>query len=109
MAGSHHHYPFCPERILQVTPFLRIEVATEGRIQRGETLLFPNVSPGDRHSVVVVLTGGHFVKTGQFSATELRDGLPLSINYFQRRPRPGWGEPRSGHLELHATSRSQPG
>ncbi|MHB1639228.1 MAG: hypothetical protein ACYCUD_05245 [Candidatus Dormibacteria bacterium] len=74
--------PFCPERIELVTPHLPARIAASGRIQVGEAVLFPNLSPYDRHSVVVVLTRDHFLRPEEFRAHHLADGLTALIEYF---------------------------
>jgi galactose-1-phosphate uridylyltransferase len=103
--------PFCPERILQVTPKLDPAISPSGRIQRGEANLFPNISPYDRHSVVVVLTEEHFVPGNQFTAQQLADGLQASIEYFRSLPQVPRGThsvltwnymPPSGATQVHA-------
>jgi galactose-1-phosphate uridylyltransferase len=66
-----------------VTPKLPPEVAAGGRICQGEAVLFPNISPYDRHSVVVVLTSTHFVPPEDFSPSQLADGLAAAQVYFR--------------------------
>ncbi|MGC1184841.1 MAG: hypothetical protein WBA31_06785 [Candidatus Dormiibacterota bacterium] len=85
--------PFCPDRILEVTPRLDPAIVAEGLIRRGESTLFPNISPYDRHSVVTVLTQDHYVPGDRFTATQLADGLQACIEYFRALPR----VPRSTH------------
>jgi len=85
--------PFCPERILSVTPRLPDAIARGGRVQRGEATLFPNISPYDRHSVVVALTREHFVAADRFTAVQLADGLLASLAYFRALP----GSRRGSH------------
>ena len=80
--SSREHCPFCPERVLKVTPLLPSRLAPEGRIRQGEALLFPNISPYYRHSVVVTLTREHFVAPGRFTTTQLADGLGAARQYF---------------------------
>jgi galactose-1-phosphate uridylyltransferase len=75
--------PFCPERIMRVTPKLSPQVAASGRICQGEATLFPNISPYDRHSVVVALTRAHFVPPERFTPAQLRDGLSAAQTYFR--------------------------
>ena len=55
VADSRLACPFCPERVMDVTPQLPKTAAPSGRIRRGEAVLFPNISPYDRSSVVTVL------------------------------------------------------
>jgi galactose-1-phosphate uridylyltransferase len=81
--SSRANCPFCPERILRVTPKLLPGVAPGGRISQGEAVLFPNISPYDRHSVVVVLTSAHFVPPDEFRPTQLADGLGAAQTYFR--------------------------
>lgn len=114
--------PFCPERLQQVTPLLPTAIAAEGRIQRGEATVFPNLSPYDRHSVVVTLTREHFLAADQFKVDQLADGLMAAIEYFRSLPRVGRGNyaivtwnymPPAGatqvHAHLQAFSTNRPG
>jgi len=75
--------PFCPELVLQATPLLPLAQAVDGRISRGEATLFPNLSPYDRHSVVVVLTEQHFLSPEQFTPTQIANGLEALQEYFR--------------------------
>ncbi|HVB54502.1 MAG TPA: hypothetical protein VNF24_09980 [Candidatus Acidoferrales bacterium] len=114
--------PFCPERLLKVTPLLPRAIAQNGRIQRGEATVFPNLSPYDRHSVVVSLTREHFLPADQFTEAQLADGLLALIEYFRALPRVGRGThavvtwnymPPAGatqvHAHLQAFSTNRPG
>jgi len=114
--------PFCPDRLLTVTPLLPPAIAGKSRIQRGEATLFPNISPYDRHSVVITLSRKHFVPANQFTATQLADGLLASIEYFRLLPQVGRGThsvvtwnymPPGGatqvHPHLQAFSTNRPG
>lgn len=111
VAQSRPGCPFCPERVLAVTPLLPSEIAADGRIQRGEAVLFPNISPYDRHSVVVTLSREHFLEANQFSAAQLVDGLWATIEYFRALPKVGRGTysaltwnymPPAGATQVHA-------
>ncbi|MGH7643412.1 MAG: hypothetical protein ACRENX_10485 [Candidatus Dormibacteria bacterium] len=103
--------PFCPDRVLQVTPLLPKSIAATGRLERGEAVLFPNISPYDRHSAVVVLSHEHFLSADAFSDSQLADGLMLAIEYFRALPTPPrrthsvvtWNYmPPSGATQVHA-------
>ncbi len=87
IAASRPGCPFCPERILQVTPLLPVAVSPEGRIRRGEALVFPNISPYDRHSVVITLTRAHYLAADQFLQPQLADGVLAAAEYFSALPR----------------------
>jgi galactose-1-phosphate uridylyltransferase len=103
--------PFCLERVFEVTPNLPNSVAESGRIQRGEAVLFPNISPYDRNSVVTVLSREHFLAANQFSTAQLVDGIMTTIEYFRALTRAGRGThsvitwnymPPSGATQVHA-------
>lgn len=84
IAASRASCPFCPERILAVTPKFIPSVVAEGRIQRGEAVLFPNLSPYDEHSVVAAITRDHFVPLDQFTPRLLLDAHAACLDYFRQ-------------------------
>jgi UDPglucose--hexose-1-phosphate uridylyltransferase len=122
VSDSRSACPFCPERVLEVTPLMPSTAVPSGRIRRGEAVLFPNISPYDRSSVVTVLSREHFLEANQFSSVQLVDGIMATIEYFRTLPRPGRGThsvitwnymPPSGatqvHAHLQAFSTNRPG
>ena len=46
--------PFCPERIIELTPKLTPAIHPDGRIVHGEAVLFPNLHAYSSHSCVSV-------------------------------------------------------
>jgi len=77
--------PFCPEAIETKTPrFTGSFLPGGGRIQFGETVIFPNAFPYDAYSAVAVITRQHFVSLGQFSPELLSQAFGASLLYFQR-------------------------
>ncbi|HEY6538919.1 MAG TPA: hypothetical protein VI138_07780 [Candidatus Dormibacteraeota bacterium] len=108
---SRANCPFCPERILKVTPRLDPAISGPGRIQVGEATLFPNISPYDRQSVVVVLTREHFVPGNRFTVAQLENGIQAAIEYFRALPDQRRGShalltwnymPPAGATQVHA-------
>lgn len=102
--------PFCPERILQVTPRFPPDVVPQGRVQRGEAIVFPNLAPYDEHSAVVAMCQAHYIPMAGFTPTLLRDAFSASLNYFRqvrRLPRTDytlifWNYlPASGGTQIH--------
>lgn len=107
---SRTNCPFCPDRVLNVTPRFPAEVVAEGRVQRGDTVLFPNLSPYDEHSAVAALSREHYVPITGFTPHLLRDGFEASAAYFravERQPRTDYGLlmwnylPASGGTQIH--------
>ncbi|HLZ22680.1 MAG TPA: hypothetical protein VKQ30_11215 [Ktedonobacterales bacterium] len=102
--------PFCPERILEVTPRFPDDVMPEGRVRRGEAVAFPNLAPYDAHSAVVSMTREHFVPPEGFSPAILYDAFEATRAYFrqvQRLPQTEytlvfWNYmPASGGTQIH--------
>lgn len=75
--------PFCPEKLAQVTPKFPKRLWPQGRIELGNAIVFPNLSPYDAFSAVTVLTRDHRMPATEFSIEELADGLEASITYFR--------------------------
>src|ERR671937_2758212 len=72
--------PFCPERVEAVTPKLPAEIAPEGRIRRGEALLFPNLLPYAQFSSVSVYSPErHVLPLGELTPKLVADNLAVQI------------------------------
>ncbi|MDW8469572.1 MAG: VOC family protein [Burkholderiales bacterium] len=76
--------PFCPERIESVTPRYPAEVLPEGRLRRGEALLFPNLFPYDDLSAIVAIERAHFVPMHALRAEAIADALLLARDFIAR-------------------------
>ncbi len=81
---SQQFCPFCPDKLLTVTPKFPAEIAQEGRLQQGEAVIFPNLAPYDEHSAVAVIARTHYVPIGSFTRTMLNDVLHVCLTYLQR-------------------------
>jgi galactose-1-phosphate uridylyltransferase len=74
--------PFCRERIEQTTPRFLPGVAAEGRIRRGEAVLFPNLLPYSKHSSVSVYSPErHFLPLGEMTAELVADNLATQVEF----------------------------
>jgi UDPglucose--hexose-1-phosphate uridylyltransferase len=108
--ASRANCPFCPQRVLEVTPRFPVSVTQAGRYVRGETVLFPNLAPYDEHSAVAAMSRAHYVPMDAFSPTLLRDAFGASRAFFrdvQRLPDTPYGLvfwnylPASGGTQIH--------
>ncbi|HLW03081.1 MAG TPA: hypothetical protein VKT82_30800 [Ktedonobacterales bacterium] len=102
--------PFCPERILSVTPKFPAEVVPAGRLQRGEAVIFPNLVPYDEHSAVAAMSQAHYVPLGQFTHALLVDAFSVCLEYLRhvmQQPRTTYALlfwnyfPASGGTQIH--------
>ena len=76
--------PFCPARVFQSTPRFPPELVPAGRVERGEAVVLPNISPYDEHSAVAVMSKEHFLAPSDFTPQLLCDAFLACIDYFDR-------------------------
>jgi UDPglucose--hexose-1-phosphate uridylyltransferase len=95
--------PFCPERIEQLTPRLPARIQPEGRMTRGEAVLFPNLHAYSSHSVVSVYSPTlHYLPLGQFSQRLLADNLAVQVAFAKAamaaEPESRWASINANHM-----------
>jgi len=73
---------FCPQNISQRTPKFPPTLLPEGRIKRGECLLFPNLYPFAEYHAVATLTGRHFLELDEFTTQMLVDNIVTSKDFI---------------------------
>lgn len=76
--------PFCPDRISNVTPKILPRIHHPGHLQRGESLLFPNLVPYSQYAAVVVLSSRHWLPLNEFTPQRLFDSLSVAVEYVRR-------------------------
>ncbi len=84
VAGTEGWCPFCPERVLTVTPSFPPEMLAEGRLQDGDMVLFPNLAPYDAISAVATLGANHFTPMTELDAPRIRRAFALAMSFFRR-------------------------
>jgi galactose-1-phosphate uridylyltransferase len=94
-ARSRDGCPFCPERVETVTPRFPPEVYPEGRIRRGEAVLFPNLVPYAKWSSVSVYSPArHAIPLAELDAPALADNLRTQVAFARavaaHDPSAGW-------------------
>jgi galactose-1-phosphate uridylyltransferase len=74
--------PFCAERVESATPRFPPEVWPEGRIRRGEALLFPNLVPYSKWSSVSVYSPRrHVLRLDELTPSLLADNLAAQVSF----------------------------
>jgi galactose-1-phosphate uridylyltransferase len=76
--------PFCPESLVAQTPRLAPDIWSAGRMQRGGSLLFPNLFPYGSHSAVSLFDDRHFVEIGTASPHSYADCFLNCRDYLMR-------------------------
>jgi len=76
--------PFCAPRLDEVTPQLLPSIFSGGRIQIGETVLFPNLVPYSQYAAVAVFSPRHWLSLRDFTADLLSDNLMAAVQYTRK-------------------------
>jgi UDPglucose--hexose-1-phosphate uridylyltransferase len=76
--------PFCPAGLEARTPRLTPELAPEGRLRQGASVLFPNLFPYARHSGVSLFDHRHFVEIGTAQASTYAASFRNCRDYLAR-------------------------
>ncbi|MDZ7832487.1 MAG: hypothetical protein U5L07_12110 [Desulfobacterales bacterium] len=81
---SAENCPFCPDKVNAITPKFSPEQIPEGRLEKGESVVFPNLLPYDEHSALTVLCRDHYKSLEDFTPMILTDALKNSAAYLDR-------------------------
>jgi len=95
--------PFCPDRINRLTPKLLPGIHPDGRIVRGEAVLFPNLHAYSSHSAVSVYSPGlHYLPLGEMSQRLIADNLTSQVAFAQAvmaaEPASRWASINANHM-----------
>jgi galactose-1-phosphate uridylyltransferase len=83
IAGTEKTCPFCPDKVLKVTPCFPEDIVPEGRLVLNDKVLFPNIAPYDILGAVATLGDRHYIPMTDFETERLADGFRLAIKFFQ--------------------------
>ena len=95
--------PFCPERIETFTPRLLPAIDSDGRITRGEAVLFPNLHAYSSHSCVSVYSPRlHYLPLDQITDRLMADNLRTQVTYgkavMAADPESRWASINANHM-----------
>lgn len=76
--------PFCPDNIMTMTPEFSKEVVSEGRVQVGEAILFPNLFPYSKYNGVVVFSKEHYVRLEAFTKEMITNAFQACQTFLQQ-------------------------
>jgi UDPglucose--hexose-1-phosphate uridylyltransferase len=84
VAGTEKTCPFCPDRVMKVTPCFPEEIVPEGRMVLDDKVLFPNIAPYESLSACATLDSRHFIPMHEITASHIVDAFCLAIRFFRR-------------------------
>jgi UDPglucose--hexose-1-phosphate uridylyltransferase len=95
--------PFCPDRIDRLTPKLPASIQSDGRIVRGEAVLFPNLHAYSAHSSVSVYSPRlHYLPLAQMTERLIADNLATQVAFAQSviaaDPGARWASINANHM-----------
>ena len=82
--GSAATCPFCPPHVSTITPRYPADFLAEGRLERGQAVLFPNLFPYDDISAIAVISAAHFHAMDDIPAAVIEDGLGIARDFYRR-------------------------
>jgi galactose-1-phosphate uridylyltransferase len=84
IAGTESYCPFCPDKVLDVTPCFTKDIIPEGRMQRGDMVLFPNLAPYDSIGAVATFGARHYVPMLALTEDLMSAAFGFALDFFRR-------------------------
>ncbi len=83
IAGTESWCPFCAEKVLKVTPLFPKTLIPEGRLQKEDMVIFPNLAPYDSIGAVATF-GPHYIPMTMFTPELTAAALGFALDFFRR-------------------------
>jgi galactose-1-phosphate uridylyltransferase len=92
VSGTEQTCPFCPEKVMQITPCFPEEILPEGRLTAADMVLFPNIAPYDSLGAVATMGEQHYIPMLDFTVERIAGSFRLARDFFQRIEQIGHSE-----------------
>jgi galactose-1-phosphate uridylyltransferase len=92
VVGTDAWCPFCPDKVFNVTPCFPKDLIPEGRMQQGDRVLFPNLSPYDSIAAVATFGSRHYIPMLDFTPELMASAFGFALDFFRRIERTGHPE-----------------
>lgn len=84
VAGTEKLCPFCPDKVMKVTPHFPPELIADGQLTSGDMVLFPNIAPYDGLGAVASMGNRHYIPMTEFQPEHITQAFRLAMNFFRR-------------------------
>ena len=84
IAGTEAWCPFCPDKVLQVTPCFPRDLIPEGRLQKDDMVIFPNIAPYDGLGAVTTFGARHYIPMTAFEPERIAAAFGFAQEFFRR-------------------------
>ncbi len=92
IAGTDKTCPFCPDKVMKVTPCFPEDIVPEGRLTSGDMVLFPNIAPYDSLGAVATMGAQHYFPMTEIEPGRIADAFRLAMRFFRSLDRIGHPE-----------------
>jgi len=84
VAGTEKFCPFCPDKVLKITPLFPEEILPEGRLISEDRILFPNIAPYDSLGAVATMGSRHYIPMTEITSDRIVKSFNLAFEFFRR-------------------------
>jgi len=84
VSGTEAWCPFCPDKVLEVTPFFPEEILPGGRLISDDMVLFPNIAPYDSLGAVATMGSRHFIPMTEIRPELIAKAFRLAMEFFRK-------------------------
>lgn len=84
VAGTESWCPFCGDRVIEITPCFPKDLLPEGRMRKGDMVIFPNIAPYDAIGAVATFGSRHYIPMTAFTPAHMADAFGFALAFFER-------------------------
>jgi len=81
--GTEAMCPFCPDKVMTLTPCFPEKVLPEGRLVIDDMVLFPNIAPYDGLGAVATMGDRHFIPMTEIDPERIAGAFRLAMAFFR--------------------------
>jgi len=83
VAGTEKICPFCPDKVMKITPCFPPEIVPEGRMVSDDMVLFPNIAPYDSLGSVATMGDRHYIPMTEIEPERIAKAFRLGMDFFR--------------------------
>jgi UDPglucose--hexose-1-phosphate uridylyltransferase len=84
IAGTEAWCPFCGGKVLTVTPCFPQDLIPEGRLQKDDMVIFPNIAPYDSIGAVATFSSRHYIPMTDIQPERIASAFEFALDFFRR-------------------------
>jgi UDPglucose--hexose-1-phosphate uridylyltransferase len=84
VAGTESWCPFCADKVLKVAPCFPKALIPEGRLQKDDMVIFPNIAPYDSIGAVATFGSRHYIPMTDFTPDLIASAFGFALEFFRR-------------------------